>query len=134
MPTSVARSARKPVSAAATKPRNRSSSSCATRDPGACAADIWASLSMFLACYPAGTVRLVEARLLEGPTVYRLEPVVKLEVAIGRRRTWYGQREPGRHALVWLGASVPARDWPQPVADITAWVRRLRASHETSRA
>ena len=63
-------------------------------------------------CYPARTVRLVETRLLEGPNVYRLEPVVKLEVAIGRRRTWYGQRDPGRHALVHLGAAVPARDWP----------------------
>ena len=47
-------------------------------------------------CYPAGTVRLVEIRLFEGPNVYRLEPVVKLEVAVGRRRTWYGQRDPGR--------------------------------------
>ena len=63
-------------------------------------------------CYPARTVRLVEIRLLEGPNVYRLEPVVKLEVAVGRRRTWYGQRDPGRHALVRLGADVPARDWP----------------------
>ena len=40
-------------------------------------------------------MRLVETRLLEGPNVYRLEPVVKLEVAVGRRRTWYGQRDPG---------------------------------------
>ena len=56
-----------------------------------------------MGCYPAGTVRLVEIRLLEGPNVYRLEPVVKLEVALGRRRTWYGQRDPGRHALVRLG-------------------------------
>ena len=53
-------------------------------------------------------MRLVEIRLLEGPNVYRLEPVVKLEVAVGRRRTWYGQRDPGRHALVRLGATVPA--------------------------
>jgi len=30
---------------------------------------------------------LIEIRLLEGPNVYRLEPVVKVEVAIGRRRT-----------------------------------------------
>ena len=60
-------------------------------------------------CYPAGTVRLVEIRLLEGPNVYRLEPVVKLEVAVGRRRTWYGQRDPARHALVRLGRRGPAR-------------------------
>ena len=72
------------------------------------------------ACYPPRTVRLIEIRLLEGPNVYRLEPVVKLEVAIGRRRTWYGQRDPGRHALVRLGATVPARDWPDGVAAIVA--------------
>ena len=83
--------------------------------------------------YPAGTVRLVEIRLLEGPNVYRLEPVVKLEVAIGRRRTWYGQRDPGRHALVRLGAHVPPRDWPDGVAAIVAWVRRLRADHGEGR-
>ena len=79
------------------------------------------------------TVRLVEIRLLEGPNVYRLEPVVKLELALGRRRTWYGQRQPGRHAIVHLGAAVPARDWPDPVAAIVAWVRRLRVGHGEGR-
>jgi cyanophycin synthetase len=79
-------------------------------------------------------VRLVEIRLLEGPNVYRLEPVVKVELAVGRRRTWYGQRDPSRHALVWLGAIVPARDWPDPVAAIVAWVRRLRVDHGDGRA
>jgi len=78
-------------------------------------------------------VRLVETRLLEGPNVYRLEPVVKLEVVIGRRRTWYGQRDPGRHALVHLGAAVPARDRPDSVAAVVAWVRRLRADHGEGR-
>jgi cyanophycin synthetase len=78
-------------------------------------------------------VRLVETRLLEGPNVYRLEPVVKLEVAIGRRRTWYGQRDPGRHALVHLGASIPAGDWPDPVAATVAWIRRLRTDHGEGR-
>ncbi|MGZ8438684.1 MAG: Mur ligase family protein [Candidatus Limnocylindrales bacterium] len=72
-------------------------------------------------------MRLVETRLLEGPNVYRLEPVVKLELAVGRRRTFYGQRDPGRHALVQLGAAIPARDWPDGVAAVVAWVRRLRA-------
>ncbi|HEX7949610.1 MAG TPA: Mur ligase family protein [Candidatus Limnocylindrales bacterium] len=71
-------------------------------------------------------MRLVETRILEGPNVYRLEPVVKLELAVGRRRTFYGQREPGRHALVRLGAAVPARDWPDGVATVAAWIRRLR--------
>jgi cyanophycin synthetase len=79
-------------------------------------------------------VRLVETRLLEGPNVYRLEPVVKVEVAIGRRRTWYGQRDPGRHALVHLGAAVPARDWPDGVAAIVGWLRRLRLEHDEGRA
>ena len=74
-------------------------------------------------------MRLIEIRLLEGPNVYRLEPVVKLELAIGRRRTFYGERQPGRHALVRLGATVPARAWPDPVAAIVAWIRRLRSDH-----
>src|SRR6476661_5833336 len=82
-----------------------------------------------IACYPPRTVRLVEIRLLEGPNVYRLEPVVKVEVALGRRRTWYGQRSPGRHALVHLGADVPAREWPLPIDSLVAWIRRLRVDH-----
>jgi cyanophycin synthetase len=78
-------------------------------------------------------VRLVETRLLEGPNVYRLEPVVKLEVALGRRRTWYGQRDPGRHALVHLGAAVPVADWPGSVVTTVAWIRRLRTDHGEGR-
>ena len=74
-------------------------------------------------------MRLVEIRLLEGPNVYRLEPVVKVELALGRRRTWYGQRDPGRHALVRLGAAIPARVWPDEIAALAAWIRRLRADH-----
>ena len=84
--------------------------------------------------YPARTVRLVETRLLEGPNVYRLEPVVKIEVALGRRRTWYGQRDPERHMLVRLGAHVPVRDWPDAVAAVVAWLRRLRVDHGEGRA
>jgi cyanophycin synthetase len=78
-------------------------------------------------------VRLVEIRLLEGPNVYRLEPAVKVELAIGRRRTWYGQRSPGRHALVHLGAHVPAREWPLPIEEFVNWVRRLRIDHGEGR-
>nr|MDQ3554907.1 hypothetical protein [Chloroflexota bacterium] len=70
-------------------------------------------------------MRLVEIRLLDGPNVYRLEPAVKLEVAIGRRRTWFGERSPGRHAEVRLGAAVQARLAPPSVRDLAAWVRRL---------
>ncbi len=78
-------------------------------------------------------MRLVEIRLLEGPSVYRLEPVVKTEVHVGRRRTWSGRREPGRHALVRLGARVPWRDWPDALADLVEWTRRLRAEHGEGR-
>lgn len=80
-------------------------------------------------CYPPETMRLIEIRLLEGPNVYRLQPVVKVEVAVGRRRTWYGQRVPGRHALVRLGATVPPRNWPEPVTTLGGWVRRLRREY-----
>ena len=79
-------------------------------------------------------MRQVEIRLLEGPNAYRLEPVVKIEVAIGRRRTWYGQRSPGRHALVHLGATVARRAWPAGVESIVDWVRRLRSDHGEGRA
>ncbi|HYO44302.1 MAG TPA: Mur ligase family protein, partial [Candidatus Limnocylindrales bacterium] len=74
-------------------------------------------------------MRLVEIRLLEGPNVYRLLPVVKVEVAVGRTRTWHGSRTPGDGALVHLARPVPAREWPDAVADIVAWTRRLRVDH-----
>jgi cyanophycin synthetase len=72
-------------------------------------------------------VRLVEVRLLDGPNVYLFEPAVKLEVALGRRRTWYGQRMPGRHSVVRLGAAVPAGSAPAPMKNMAAWVRRLQS-------
>ena len=75
-------------------------------------------------------MRLVEIRLLEGPNVYRLEPVVKIELGLGRRRTFYGERRPARHALVQLGATIPSRRWPDRVAAVAAWVRRLRSDHD----
>lgn len=71
-------------------------------------------------------MRLIEIRLLEGPNLYRLEPAVKLEVAIGRRRTWYGRRDPEPYALVRLSAVVPANEQPGRVAMLADWVRRLR--------
>jgi cyanophycin synthetase len=74
-------------------------------------------------------VRLVEIRLLEGPNVYRLLPVVKVEVAVGRTRTWKGSRTPTNGALVHLARAVPVREWPDSVADLVAWTRRLRADH-----
>ena len=77
-------------------------------------------------CYPRPTVRLIEIRLLDGPNVYRLEPVVKVEVAVGRRRTWYGPREPAPHNLVRLGAAVPPAAWPPEVETLRHWVARFR--------
>jgi hypothetical protein len=70
-------------------------------------------------------VRLVEVRLLDGPNVYRLEPTVKVEVMVGRRRTWFGQRMPEPHAVVRLGVAVPAAHAPPPIRDVAAWVTRL---------
>ncbi len=74
-------------------------------------------------------MRLVEIRLLEGPNVYRLVPVVKVEVAVGRSRVWHGSRSPADGALVHLARPVPARVWPDTVTDLVAWTRRLRADH-----
>ena len=71
----------------------------------------------------------MEIRLLEGPNVYRLLPVVKVEIAVGRTRAWRGSRTPADGALVHLARAVPAREWPDAVTDIVAWTRRLRADH-----
>ncbi|HET7026675.1 MAG TPA: Mur ligase family protein [Candidatus Limnocylindrales bacterium] len=73
-------------------------------------------------------MRLIEVRLLDGPNLYRLEPVVKLEVAIGRRRTWYGKREPEPHALVRLSAEVSRADQPSRITSLAVWIRRLRST------
>ena len=70
-------------------------------------------------------MRLVEIRLLDGPNIYRLDPAVKIEVAVGRRRTWYGQRLPGRYAVVRLGHPVRAAQAPAQVVELAGWVRKL---------
>ena len=87
-------------------------------------------------------MRLVEIRLLDGPNIYRLEPTLKLEIAVGRRRTWYGQRLPAGYAMVRLSRPARPSDAPAPIVAIAAWVRRLHrlalgrrvsvAIHETS--
>jgi cyanophycin synthetase len=74
-------------------------------------------------------VRLIEIRQLDGPNLYRLEPAMKLEVAIGRRRTWYGKREPEPHALVRLAAAVPRSAQPGRITRLAVWVRRLRSTY-----
>jgi cyanophycin synthetase len=71
----------------------------------------------------------VEIRLLDGPNVYRLMPAVKVEVAVGRSRTWSGSRTGEDGSLVHVGRVAPVREWPDPVADLVAWTRRLRAEH-----
>ena len=75
-------------------------------------------------------MRLIEIRLYEGPNVYRLLPVVKVEVAVGRTRAWHGSRTPDDGALVRLGRPVAAREWPDDVTDLVAWARRLRTDHD----
>lgn len=70
-------------------------------------------------------MRLIEVRLLDGPNIYLLGPAVRLELVHGRRRSWYGQRSPGRHSVVRLGAAVPLAEVPRPVAAVARWVRRL---------
>jgi cyanophycin synthetase len=44
---------------------------------------------------------------------------------VGRRRTWYGDRLPGKHALVRLGETVSKRDAPRAVAELAEHVRWL---------
>jgi cyanophycin synthetase len=74
-------------------------------------------------------MRLVEIRLLDGPSLYRLEPVVKVEVAVGRTPAWRGSRTGGEAGLLHLGRAVPTREWPDAVIDLVAWARRLSADH-----
>ena len=74
-------------------------------------------------------MRLVEIRLFDGPNVYRLMPVAKVEVAVGRARTWHGSRTQDDGSQVHIARAVPARAWPDAVADLVAWVRRLRIEH-----
>ena len=74
-------------------------------------------------------MRLIEIRTLDGPNLYRLEPVLKVEVAIGRRRTWFGQREPAPYNLIRLGATVPRSAQHVRIAALADWIRRLRREH-----
>ena len=73
-------------------------------------------------CYPRRTVRLIEIRLLDGPNVYRLEPVVKVEVGDRPAPDLVRAARSGPYALVRLGATVPASEWPDGVATLADWV------------
>ncbi len=79
-----------------------------------------------VARYPPRTVRLVEIRLLEGPNLYRLEPAVKVEVAVGAEEAWHGERDPAEGVATRLWANVPPSRRPASVARLAAWCGRLR--------
>ncbi len=70
-------------------------------------------------------MRLIEIRLLDGPNLYLLEPAVRIEVTVGRRRTWYGDRLPSKHALVRLGETVSKNKAPRAVVELADHVRWL---------
>jgi cyanophycin synthetase len=71
-------------------------------------------------------VRLVEIRLLEGPNLYRLEPAVKVEVAVGAEEAWHGQRDADEGVATRLWANVPPSRRPASVARLAGWCGRLR--------
>jgi hypothetical protein len=78
-------------------------------------------------------VRLVEIRLLEGPNVYRLAPVVKIEVASAGGGPGTASASRGGTRSCGLGASIPRREWPGQVERMVLWVRRLRHDHGEGR-
>ncbi len=71
-------------------------------------------------------MRLVEIRLLEGPNLYRLEPAVKVEVAVGAVGAWHGERDADEGVASRLWANVPPSRRPRSVARLAGWCGRLR--------
>lgn len=71
-------------------------------------------------------MRLVEIRLLEGPNLYRLQPAVKVEVAVGAEEAWHGERDAAEGVATRLWANVPPRRRPASVARLAGWSGRLR--------
>ena len=71
-------------------------------------------------------MRLVEIRLLEGPNLYRLEPAVKVEVAVGAEEAWHGERDAAEGVATRLWANVPPSRRPAEVARLASWCGRLR--------
>ena len=71
-------------------------------------------------------MRLVEIRLLEGPNLYRLEPAVKVEVAVGVEEAWHGERDATEGVATRLWANVPPSRRPAEVARLAGWCSRLR--------
>lgn len=72
-------------------------------------------------------MRLVEIRLLEGPNLYRLEPAVKVEVALAAAADWHGPRDDGEAVATWMWTPAPSRKQPPDVARLAAWATRLGA-------
>ena len=71
-------------------------------------------------------MRLVEIRLLEGPNLYRLEPAVKVEVAVGAEEAWHGERDDAEGVATRLWANVPPSRRPASVTRLAGWCGRLR--------
>jgi cyanophycin synthetase len=71
-------------------------------------------------------VRLVEIRLLEGPNLYRLEPAVKVEVAVGAGGAWHGERDAAEGVASRLWVNVPPSRRPTEIARLAGWCGRLR--------
>ena len=71
-------------------------------------------------------MRLVEIRLLEGPNLYRLEPAVKVEVAVGAAEAWHGERDAAAGVATNLWANIAPSRRPAEVARLAAWCGRLR--------
>ena len=71
-------------------------------------------------------MRLVEIRLLEGPNLYRLEPAVKVEVAVGAEEPWHGERDAAEGVATRLWANVPPSRRPAEIARLAGWCGRLR--------
>ena len=72
-------------------------------------------------------MRLVEIRLLEGPNLYRLEPAVKVEVAVGAEEAWHGERDALEGVATRLWTNVPPSRRPASIARLAGWCGRLRA-------
>ena len=76
--------------------------------------------------YPRKAVRLVEIRLLEGPNLFRLEPAVKVEVAVGADEPWHGDRDAVEGVATRLWATIPPSRRPAAVSRLATWCGRLR--------
>ncbi len=82
-------------------------------------------MSQLAAVYPPATVRLVEIRLLDGPSLHRLFPAVKVEVAVGDEATWSGDRDAAQGVATWLWEPVQPGARPVEVSRLADLLERL---------